>query len=66
MKNKKRKYRNKPTKLNNWYYDRIKNYYLDYQGVQSSTSIRHDHYGFSRQFKVYEAEEFQLKHPAVA
>ena len=62
-KEQKRKYRHDPTKLDNWYYDETEDYYLDHQGVRFNFkrySTRHDRYGFTRQFKVYEADEFQL------
>ena len=63
-KEQKRKYRNDPTKPSNWDYNEQDDHYLNYQGVRFSFKnylTRRDHYGFTRQFKVYEANELQLK-----
>lgn len=62
-KEKKRKYKNDPTKIHNWQYNAEDDYYIDYQGVRFSFkrySIRHDKYGFERKFKTYEADRVQL------
>ena len=59
-----RKYKNDPTKLANWFYDEEDDYYLDQNGVRFSFkcySRRKDKStGQVRDFKVYEADEFQL------
>ena len=59
-----RKYKNDPTKLANWFYDEEDDYYLDQNGVRFSFkyySRRKDKTtGQVRDFKVYEADEFQL------
>lgn len=57
-----RKFKNDPTKVQNWAYNAEDDYYTDYQGVTFSFkgySIRHDKYHFERQFKVYEADKIQ-------
>ena len=57
------KYRHDPTKLDNKYYNETEDCYVDHQGVRFSFKhylTIHDRYGFTRQFKVYEADEFQL------
>ncbi|MCT3425521.1 transposase, partial [Lactobacillus helveticus] len=63
-KEKTRKYRNDPTKLANWFYDEKDDYYLDQNGVRFNFkyySQRKDRStGQVRDFKVYEADEFQL------
>ncbi|NKZ23197.1 transposase, partial [Pediococcus argentinicus] len=61
-KEKKRKFKNDPTKLQNWDYNAELDYYTDNQGVKFSFknySIRHDKYGFERKFKIYEADKTQ-------
>src|SRR5699024_7545183 len=59
-----RKYQNDPTKLANWFYDEEDDYYLDQNGVRFSFkcySRRKDKStGQVRDFKVYEADKFQL------
>ena len=59
-----RKYKNDPSKLANWFYDEQDDYYLDQNGVRFSFkyySRRKDKTtGQVRDFKVYEADEFQL------
>ena len=59
-----RKYKNDPTKLANWFYDEQGDYYLDQNGVRFSFkhySRRKDKTtGQVRDFKIYEADEFQL------
>ena len=59
-----RKYKNDPTKLANWFYDEEDDYYLDQNGVRFSFkcySRRKDKStGQVRDFKVYEADKFQL------
>lgn len=63
-KEKTRKHRNDPTKLANWFYDEKDDYYLDQNGVRFNFkyySQRKDRStGQVRDFKVYEADEFQL------
>ena len=63
-KEKTRKYRSDPTKLANWFYDEKDDYYLDQNGVRFNFkyySQRKDRStGQVRDFKVYEADEFQL------
>ena len=63
-KEKTRKYRNDPTKLANWFYDEKDDYYLDQNGVRFNFKYynrRKDRStGQVRDFKVYEADEFQL------
>lgn len=59
-----RKYRKDPTKLANWAYHEQDDYYLDYQGIRFNFkyySKRKDtSTGQVRDFKVYEADKFQL------
>ena len=59
-----RKHKNDPSKLANWFYDEQDDYYLDQNGVRFSFkyySRRKDKTtGQVRDFKVYEADEFQL------
>ena len=59
-----RKYRKDPTKLANWAYHEQADYYLDYQGIRFNFkyySKRKDtSTGQVRDFKVYEADKFQL------
>ena len=59
-----RKYKNDPSKLSNWYYNEKDDYYIDHLGVRFNFkyySQRKDRStGQVRDFKVYEADEFQL------
>lgn len=59
-----KKYKNDPTKLINWYYNEKDDYYIDHHGVRFNFkyySRRKDRStGQVRDFKVYEADEFQL------
>lgn len=59
-----KKYKNDPTKLANWYYNEEDDYYIDYQGVRFNFkyySRRKDKTtGQVRDFKIYEADKFQL------
>ena len=63
-KEKTRKYRSDPTRLANWFYDEKDDYYLDQNGVRFNFkyySRRKDRSTDQvRDFKVYEADEFQL------
>lgn len=58
-----RKYKNDPSKLSNWYYNEKDDYYIDHLGVRFNFkyySRRKDRStGQVRDFKVYEADEFQ-------
>lgn len=61
-KEKKRSYKNDPTKFQNWEYHAADDYYVDHQGVKFSFknySVRHGKYGFERKFKIYEADKTQ-------
>ena len=62
-KEKTRKYRNDPTKLANWYYDKAEDYYLDHYGVKFSFKCNQQRKdcttGQVRNFKIYEADEVQ-------
>lgn len=59
-----RKYKNDPTRLSNWLYNEKDDYYLDQNGVRFNFkyySQRKDQStGQVRDFKVYEADEFQI------
>ena len=59
-----RKYKNDPTRLSNWFYNEKDDYYLDQNGVRFNFkyySQRKDQStGQVRDFKVYEADEFQI------
>lgn len=60
-KEKKKRYRNDPTKIQNWQYDEKNDVFTDYQGIEfhfKNYSIRHDQYGQERKFKVYEAVDY--------
>ena len=58
-----RKYRKDPTKLTNWFYDEKDDYYLDQNGVRFNFKYysrrKERSTGQVRDFKVYEADEFQ-------
>ncbi|NRO50739.1 IS1182 family transposase [Lactobacillus helveticus] len=62
-KEKTRKYKNDPTKLANWYYDKAEDYYLDHYGVKFSFKCNQQRKdcttGQVRNFKIYEADEVQ-------
>lgn len=62
-KEKTRKYKNDPTKLANWYYDKAEDYYLDHYGVKFSFKRNQQRKdcttGQVRNFKIYEADEVQ-------
>ena len=59
-----RKYKKDPSKVDNWYYNEEEDYYVDKSGVRFSFkyySQRKDQStGMVRNFKIYEANEFQL------
>lgn len=59
-----RKYKKDPSKVDNWYYNEEEDYYVDKSGVRFNFkyySQRKDQStGMVRNFKIYEAEEFQL------
>ena len=59
-----RKYKNDPSKLANWFYDEQDDYYFDQNGVRFSFKYysrgKDKTTGQVRDFKVYEADEFQL------
>lgn len=59
-----RKYKKDPSKIANWYYNEKEDYYLDKSGVRFNFkyySRRKDRTtGMTRDFKIYEADEFQL------
>src|SRR5699024_10200500 len=59
-----RKYKNDPSRLSNWFYNEKDDYYLDQNGVRFNFkyySQRKDQStGQVRDFKVYEADEFQI------
>ncbi|WP_431188833.1 transposase [Furfurilactobacillus milii] len=60
-KEKKKRYRNDPTKIQNWQYDEKNDVFTDYQGIEfhfKNYSIRHDQYGQERKFKVYQAVDY--------
>lgn len=59
----KKRYKSNPKYSDNWTYNAEDDYYIDPQGVRfdfKQYSKRHDKYGFERNFKVYEANAFQL------
>lgn len=61
-KEQKRKFKNDPTKSQNWEYNAIDDYYIDNQGVRFSFyrySRQTDKYGFKRDFKIYRADKYQ-------
>ena len=61
-KEQKRKFKNDPTRIHNWKYNAADDYYTDHLSVKFSFkrySIRHDKYGYERQFKIYEADKTQ-------
>lgn len=63
LKEQKRKFKNDPTKSQNWYYNEKDDYYIDHLGVRFSFyhySQRTDSYGFKRDFKVYRADKHQM------
>ena len=59
-----RKYKNDPSRLSNWFYNEKDDYYLDQNGVRFNFkyySQRKDQStGQVRDFKIYEADEFQI------
>ena len=59
-----RKYKKDPSKIANWYYNEEADYYVDKSGVRFNFkcySCRKDRTtGMIRDFKIYEADEFQL------
>ncbi|MCI6230826.1 MAG: IS1182 family transposase [Lactobacillus johnsonii] len=59
-----RKYKKDPSKIANWYYNEEDDYYIDKSGVRFNFkyySQRKDRTtGMVRDFKIYEADEFQL------
>ena len=59
-----RKYKKDPSKVDNWYYNEEEDYYVDKSGVRFNFkyySQRKDQStGMVRNFKIYEADEFQL------
>ena len=63
QKEQKRKFKNDPTKSQNWQYNAEDDYYIDHLGVRFSFyrySRRTDKYGFERDFKLYRADKHQL------
>ncbi|PWT30023.1 IS5/IS1182 family transposase, partial [Limosilactobacillus reuteri] len=63
QKEQKRKFKNDPTKSQNWQYNAEDDYYIDHLGVCFSFyrySKRTDKYGFERDFKLYRADKHQL------
>lgn len=59
-----RKYKNDPTRLSNWLYNEKDDYYLDQNGVRFNfkyySQCKDQSTGQVRDFKVYEADEFQI------
>lgn len=63
QKEQKHKFKNDPTKSQNWQYNAEDDYYIDHLGVRFSFyrySRRTDKYGFERDFKLYRADKHQL------
>lgn len=63
----KKRYKSNPKYSDNWTYNAEDDYYIDPQGVRfdfKRYNKRHDKYGFERNFKVYEANVFQLTEAA--
>lgn len=63
QKEQKRKFKNDPTKSQNWQYNAEDDYYIDHLGVRFSFyrySKRTDKYGFKRDLKLYRADKHQL------
>ncbi|MCC4324310.1 transposase, partial [Limosilactobacillus reuteri] len=63
QKEQKRKFKNDPTRSQNWEYNAKDDYYIDHQGVRFSFyrySRSTDKYGFKRDFKIYRADKHQL------
>ena len=57
-----KKFKNNPANRQNWQYIEKEDYYIDHLGVKFSFkyySTRNDKNGFTRQFKVYEADSTQ-------
>ncbi|WP_315007690.1 IS1182 family transposase [uncultured Granulicatella sp.] len=57
-----KKFKNNPANRQNWQYIEKEDYYIDHLGVKFSFkyySTRNDKNGFTRQFKVYEADSIQ-------
>jgi len=55
-------FKNNPSNRQNWDYNEEEDYYIDHLGVKFSFkyySTRNDKNGFTRQFKVYEADSIQ-------
>ena len=62
QKEQKRKFKNDPTKPQNWQYNAEDDYYIDHLGVRFSFyrySKRTDKYGFKRDLKLYRADTHQ-------
>ena len=62
QKEQKRKFKNDPTKPQNWQYNAEDDYYIDHLGVYFSFyrySKRTDRYGFKRDYKLYQADKHQ-------
>lgn len=62
QKEQKRKFKNDPTKSQNWQYNAQDDYYIDHLGVRFSFyrySKQTDKYGFQRDFKIYRADKYQ-------
>ena len=63
QKEQKRRFKNDPTKSQNWHYNAEDDYYIDHLGVRFSFyrySKRTDKHGFKRDFKIYRADKHQL------
>lgn len=63
LKEQTRKFKNDPTKPQNWEYNEADDYYIDYLGVRFSFyrySTRKDAYGFKRDIKIYKADKVQV------
>ena len=62
QKEQKRRFKNDPTNIKNWYYNDEDDYYIDHLGVYFSFyrySKRTDRYGFKRDYKLYQADKHQ-------
>ncbi|WP_288639330.1 IS1182 family transposase [uncultured Lentilactobacillus sp.] len=60
-----RKWRSDDRKVMNWEYHEDDDFYINPAGVRFNFkryAYRHDHYGFRRDFKVYQAEKFDENH----
>ena len=63
LKEQKRKFKNDPTRPQNWEYNEADDYYIDHLGVRFSFyrySTRKDAYGFKRDIKIYQADKVQV------